>query len=109
MSSNSSIQNIVKEKKLPRGSETYQIVVSEVMSEKMLADLRHDDDDDVKSDTSSENRQSRRRNTIASIKGLRENKLSVLATVKTATDAFRKRNSIAFGSKCPLVESDDDA
>jgi len=106
MASSSSIQNIVKEKRLPKGSETYQIIVSEVLSEKM-----HHDDDDFQSDTTSEssNHCQRRRNTIAGIKGLKDNKLSVLSTVKTATDVFRKRNSIAFGSKCLLVESDDDA
>lgn len=111
MASSSSEQNMVQDQELPKGSETFQTVISEVLSERIQSEVVQMQSDEEEEDKNSHSgdetrrRHQRRRNTVSNIKGLKENELSVL----TPTDIFRRRNSIAFGTKCPIVESDDDA
>lgn len=113
MASCSREQSVVLDQELPKGSETFQTVISEVLSEKIQSEvvqMQSDEDEEFDYKTSHNSDEStcrslRRRNTISNIKGFKQTELSVL----TPTDIFRRRNSIAFGTKCPIVESDDDA
>lgn len=107
LSSSLESTHLAQEKELPKGSETFQIVISELMAEKMLSNLhltRSDYEDEEHGDETA-HRCLRRRNTISNSKALKDRRLSL----KNAVDIFRRRKSIAFGTKCNLVESEDNA